>query len=323
MLKYSILIVISLLLSLATQAQESNSVFHFLKLPHSAHAAALGGENVSIIEDDLTMAIQNPALLSCVADKTLNLNYMLYIDGVNVAGAAFSRMIGDRSSWAISAQYVGYGTLKETTEENIEIGSFSAKDMVMSGIYSYDLSDYWSGGVKANLIYSNYEKYSSFAIGVDLGLNYYDQSSDFSASLVARNLGGQLVAFDDKREKLPADLQIGFTKRMAHAPFRLSLTFYNLTNWKSYPLAEKKEKFVRKFLNHTALGLDFLPTNNLYLSLGFNFRQGYEMKIADSSHWAGLTAGAGIQVKRFKLGMAYSKYHISSSSLTFNLSLTL
>ena len=66
------------------------------------------------------MAVQNPALLSCVADKTLNLNYMLYMDGVNVGGAAFARTAGERSTWAITAQYVDYGELKETTEENIE-----------------------------------------------------------------------------------------------------------------------------------------------------------------------------------------------------------
>ena len=200
MLKKNIFIVLLLLFWVRTQAQVDNSVFQILNLPFSSHAAALGGENISIIEDDLTMAVHNPALLSCVADKTLNLNYTLYIAGVNAASAAFSRVLGDRSTWAVTAQFVNYGTMKETTSENIITGTFSAKDMAFSGIYSYDLSDYWSGGVKANLIYSNYDKFSSFAIGVDLGLNYYHQNSDFSFSLVARNLGGQIVAFEDKHD---------------------------------------------------------------------------------------------------------------------------
>ena len=68
------------------------------------------------------------------------------MDGVNVGGAAFARTAGERSTWAITAQYVDYGELKETTEENIETGTFSAKDISISGIYTYDLSDYWSGG---------------------------------------------------------------------------------------------------------------------------------------------------------------------------------
>ncbi|MGG6495838.1 UNVERIFIED_CONTAM: DUF3308 domain-containing protein, partial [Bacteroidetes bacterium 56_B9] len=78
---------------------------------------------------------------------------------------------------------------------------------------------------------SHYDKYSSFAIGVDLGLNYYHQESDFSASLVARNLGGQLKAFEERHEKLPVDVQLGFSKRLSHAPFRLSLTLHDLTHW--------------------------------------------------------------------------------------------
>ena len=298
MLKKNIFIVLLLLFWVRTQAQEDNSVFQFLKLPFSSHAAALGGENISIIEDDLTMAVHNPALLSCVADKTLNLNYTLYIAGVNAASAAFSRVLGDRSTWAVTAQFVNYGTMKETTSENIITGTFSAKDMAFSGIYSYDLSDYY--------------KFSSFAIGVDLGLNYYHQNSDFSFSMVARNLGGQIVAFEDKREKLPVDVQVGITKRLSHAPFRISATLYNLTDWKN-----------SKFFDHAVIGMDFLPTDNFYVSLGYNFRRTNEMKVADSSHWAGFTAGAGLQIKRFKLGAAYAKYHLSTSSLLFNLSMTL
>ena len=113
MLKKSFITALLLLIFSVLRAQDGTSAFQFLKLPFSAHASALGGENISIIEDDLTMAVQNPALLSCVADKTLNLNYMLYMDGVNVGGAAFARTAGKRSTWAITAQYVDYGELKK------------------------------------------------------------------------------------------------------------------------------------------------------------------------------------------------------------------
>ncbi len=312
MLKKNILILLLIFWAGTSQAQEDNSIFQFLKLPFSAHAAALGGENITVVEDDITMAVQNPALLSCVADKTINFNYMFYIDGVKVASAAFSRLFGERSAWALTAQYVDYGSMKEVTEENIILGSFSAKDIAIGGIYSYDLSDYWSGGVKANLIYSKYAHYNSFAMGVDLGVNYYDQERDFSFSVACRNLGGQIIAFEDQHEKLPINLQVGITKRLAHAPFRISATLYNLSDWKN-----------SKFLNHCAIGLDFIPTETFYVALGYNFQRGDEMKIAGSSHWAGLTAGAGLQIKRFKLGASYGKYHLSASSFLFNLSMTL
>lgn len=316
--------VISLLSLLMAHAQDGSTVFNFLKIPISSHAAALGGENISIVEDDLTMAIHNPALLSCVSENTLNLNYMTYLEGVGVASAAYSRFAGERSAWAVAAQYFDYGKMQHRDPENNYLGEFSVKDMAFMGIYNYDLSDYWSGGVTAKMIYSTAEDYTSFAIGVDLGLNYYNQASDFSASLVLKNLGGQLVAFDEKREKLPIDIQLGITKKLAHAPFRVSATMTQLTNWDSSPKADgKKDNFGKLLINHFVLGLDFMPSDNLYVALGYNCRRGNEMKINDSSHWAGLSLGAGIQIKKIKVSGSYAKYHIAGSSLLFNLAMVL
>lgn len=322
-----LLLIITILLSpLATQAQSGGSVFKFLELPFSSHASALGGDNVSIIEDDITMAIHNPALLSCVTDKTLNLNYMNYIDGVSVGSAAFSRTLGERATWAVAAQYVNYGTFKETNAEDVELGTFSAKDMAFTGIYTYDLSDYLSGGLSTKMIYSTYEKYSSFAVGVDLGLNYYDENSGYSASVVARNLGGQIKAFDEVRENLPFDLLMGVSRKLSHAPFRLSVTMHNLTDWNSSSNTsgtEKKDKFSKVLLNHFIFGIDFIPTKTTYVSLGYNCKRASDMKINGASGWSGMALGAGIQIKRLKIGTSYAKYHTSSSSLLFNFAMTL
>ena len=44
--------------------QESETAFNFLRLPVSAHAAALGGDNITITDDDPTLIFHNPALIS-------------------------------------------------------------------------------------------------------------------------------------------------------------------------------------------------------------------------------------------------------------------
>lgn len=313
--------VFTLLISRLQAQGDGSATFQFLQLPFSAHASALGGENISLIEDNPTLAVHNPALLSCASDKSFSLNYLYYIKGVNVAGAAFTRTAGARSNWAVAAQYVDYGTMKEANVEGTVSGDFSAKDIWLAGLYAYDLSDYWSGGVRANLIYSHYDRYSSFAVGVDLGLNYFHQESDFSASIVVRNLGGQLKAFEEKHEKLPVNLQAGFSKRLSHAPFRLSLTLNDLTHWSDAD--NNTKKLGRKLLNRVVMGVDFLPTENFYAAIGYNFRRADEMEVAGSSRWSGFTAGAGIRVKRLKVDASYAKYHVSSSSLNLNLTYTL
>ena len=51
------------------------------------------------------------------------------------------------------------------------------------------------------------------------------------------------------------------------------------------------------------------------------------MKISDSdgdsAHGAGISLGAGLSLERFKLHVAYGKYHVSASSILINISYAL
>jgi long-subunit fatty acid transport protein len=319
--------ILTLLMTLAgaSMAQDDTTVFPFLRLPHSAHATALGGENITTITDDLTLAFHNPALLSNVADKTLNLNFTSYIEGSKVASAAFSRQFGERSAWAASVQYMDYGKITETDIENNELGTLSAKDMAFMGTYSYLLSEQWSGGVTAKFIHGSYAEYTSFAIGVDLGLNYFHEEKELSASLTLKNLGGQVKTFDEENEKLPLNMQVGFTKRLAHAPIRISVTLDDLTHWESsyYNPEEKNVSFGDLLFNHVILGVEIAPSERFYLSAGYNFKRGNDLKAEGGSKWTGATIGGGLQMKRIKLGVAYANYHTAASSLVLNFSMGL
>lgn len=298
-----------------TKAQDSRTGYNFLRLPVSAHAAALGGDNISIIEDDESMIFNNPALLSSVSDKTINLNYMNYMSGANTASASFNRIIKERASVAASAQFVDYGKMKETDENNIQTGEFSAKDISIAGYFSYMLTDRLAGGITAKFITSYIGDYNSIAMGVDLGLNYYDPEKEWSVSLVAKNLGGQMKAYDDQYDRIPIDIQLGASKRFAHMPFRISATLVDL-NHLDY-----------KFINHLVAGVDIIISPTIWVGAGYNFRRANEMKITEtdgeSSHGAGLSFGAGINLERFKLNLAYGKYHVSSSSILINLAYSL
>lgn len=307
-------------------AQESTSSFTVLKLPVSSHAAGLGGENVSVVEDTPWAGWSNPALYSVVSDKSLGLDFMSYAGGGSWMGAQFVKALGERHTVAASAQYMGYGSMDETDESGTVIGSFSPKDMVIGGAYSYLLSDRWAGGAALKAVYSRYADFSAFALALDLGLNYYDEDTDLSASFVLRNVGAQLKSFDGRTERVPFCMQLGVTKGMAHAPVRISVTMTDLTRWSSddyfHPEGERLS-FGKKLINHFVIGVDVLPTSNIYLCAGYNFRRAYELKAAGSAHGAGLTFGGGVQLSRFKLGASYAKYHLSASSLQFNVAYSL
>lgn len=295
---------------LPLHAQESQEVYNFLRLPVSAHVAALGGDNITICEDDPTLIFHNPALICNAADKSLNLNFMTYMEGSKTASASFVKAWKERATWGVSAQYMDYGSMKETTADNIELGTFSAKDIAIAGSFAYLLSDHWSGGITLRFISSSIAGYNSIGIASDLGLNYYDEEHGWSVSAVAKNLGGQVKAYQDEYEKIPFDLQMGVSKQLAAAPLRFSATLSRLNRWDT------------SFIQHLAVGIDFFIGETVYLAAGYNFRRRDEMKVSDgdssSSHGAGLSAGAGLTLKRFKLGVAYAKYHVSASSLLIN-----
>ena len=97
-MKKGFFIYVLMLFSCLAEAQESKNAYNFLRLPVSAHEAALGGENVSIVADDPSLMFSNPALLWNVSDKTIGLNYMNYMEGVNTASASFNRTVGEKAA---------------------------------------------------------------------------------------------------------------------------------------------------------------------------------------------------------------------------------
>ena len=305
------------LISVLTWAQDSQTGYNFLRLPVSAHAAALGSDIISIIEDDPSLMFHNPALLSSVSDKSLNLNYMNYMEGANAASASFSKIVKEKATIGVMAQFLDYGKMKEVDEHNVQTGEFSAKDIAIASALSYQLGTNIVGGITARLITSYIGDYNAFAMGVDLGVNYYDPEKEWSVSATVKNLGGELDAFEEEYNKLPLDLQIGASKRLIGSPLRLSATLVDMNHLN------------KKFIHHLVAGADVILSPQIYLAVGYNFRRASEMEIVSndeergSSHGAGLSLGGGIQLDRFKLNVAYGKYHVSSHSLLISASFVL
>lgn len=316
------------LMPLPLAAQEYASSFNTLRLPISAHTAALGGNNVSAIEDAPETGWQNPALYANVSDKSLSLNFMSYFSNTSWMGAHFVKAVGERHTVAVGAQLMNFGKMDETDEAGNVVGTFSAKDFVVGGGYSYLLSERWTGGANAKFAFSNLADRSSIAMAFDVGVNYYNEETDFSASATLQNFGLQLKTYEDAtRAHLPFSLTLGLSKGMEHLPVRFHLTLMDLNHWKSsyYILPEDKDQnksdkvsFTKIALNHLTVGLDILPTDNFYIALGYNFRRAYELKASGSSHFAGLSAGGGLRIKRFQMGLSYARYHQVGNSIMAN-----
>lgn len=315
-------------LVLPVQAQiegAGSSVFHFMGLPASARLNALGGENVSLADGDVSMAYMNPALLTSETDKVLQLNYAYYLAGTMFGSAMYGHNWGD-NYFSASIHYLDYGKMDYTDEwGQVTGGTFTAKDMCVHLTYARQLGPMFRVGATVKPIFSVYERYTSFALGADVGGHFQTRDSLFQMGLALRNIGWQLKGFYEEdwgqqTEMLPLNLELGMSLRLAHAPLRFSVTMHNLQRWDLAPW-EEEVKWYDMLFRHTIWALDIVPkSEKFYLTVSYNHRRQAEMAIKEVSSMAGLGLGAGLKIKKFRLGLAYSQYSKSNFTLQASLS---
>lgn len=318
---------------LGVRAGNSTDGYSFLNIPSSSHVFGLGGNNITVIDDDVTLADQNPALLGPELEMQVAAGYMRYMNSGNFASVRFGTGAGEHSGWAVGLRYLGYGKFEGYDEFGTPTGSFTPNDVIIEGSYARDISSRWRGGASLKLIYSGYERYQAFAIAADLGVNYYDDEKDLSFSVVLKNMGGQVKRLDMRHTRLPFDIQIGYMQTIGSSPFQISITANNLTRWEipyySYndtgegDLLKEKKGFFTNFFRHLVFGLQYQPSDKFYACLGYNYKTHSDMTAFNNSFLSGFSIGAGFRTRGFGVGASFAMPHKSAASVMLNLSCTI
>lgn len=332
-MKRTAIAIMGVVAGVCAMAQESSSSYDFLNIPTSSHVYTLGGRNIAIVDPDVTLVEQNPALLGPEIDMQVAFNYMHYMGSGNFAGVRYGMGAGERGAWAFGIRYLNYGSIEGFDYNGAPTGNFSPADVVFEGTYSHDITDRLRGGMNLKMIYSTYEQYNAFAMAVDLGINYYNEEKDLSLSAVISNAGGQLKRFDREYARLPFDIRLGYMQSLGSSPFQLSINATHLTRWKLPYYSHDKNKpeeqqtlksgFFSNLFRHLVFGLQYSPSEKFYIGLGYDYKMRTDMGSYQRNFFSGFTVGAGIRVKSFGVGVAYAMPHKSGSSLTVNLSCTL
>lgn len=317
-----------------------NNTFEFLNLPISARVAALGGNNISARDNDLNITITNPALLTDSMDNNMALSYVNYFADVNYGYMAYVKKIKKIGLISGGIQYSDYGKFKSADEFGNVIGSFKASDMSINLSYANSVFDSnLVVGATLKTVYSAMETYYSWGSAVDLGAVYARPAKKFTVGFVIKNIGRQWKPYTvGNYEKLPFEMQIGFTKQPKHVPFRLSVTYENLEQWDlTYndpnnpvngkdPLTgkvikqSKFKKYGDQFMRHIVIGGEFIITKNLYLRGGFNYQRRKELSIIEKKGMTGFSFGFGFKVYKLHLSYARSVYHLAGASNNFSIS---
>ena len=315
------LIIVWFLVGLSLWAQGSTT-FDYLLLPHSARSSALGGMNVSVIENDASLIYDNPAFLGSEMDKTLLVSYLSYIADIGMGNITFTKQLGEKTSFGIGALYANYGNMIETTDENLTVGDLRASDICGSIFVAHDLTEHLRGGITGKFLYSNYYHNTAIGLGVDLGLSYCSEDNTFSLGLVGKNIGRQVKAYEEKLANLPWDIQFGISKRLTHAPIRFSVTAMHLKRWRFDDVYATRDSFIKTLGKHFIAGIEIMPSDNFWIGVGYNIKRAADMHLENGNKLGGFSAGFGLWIKTFNVGCSIGKYNTAATSFMISLATT-
>ncbi len=330
--------IIALILLLAgasprTEAQITGGqyAFRFLSLSPSARITGLGGAQIAVRDDDAAFALTNPAALNPSMDGKLSFQHNFFLSDIQHGYASYAQHLAKLGLTVHGGlQYMGYGELKQADEFGNVLGEVKASESAFTLGAGKMLSERLSLGLNFRFAVSTLDVYQSSALLADAGLMYADTARRITAALVIRNYGAQLATYNGRRESLPNDIQIGFSKRLKYLPFRFSVIAHHLHRWniryddpnldddETLPFVEDANQdsgspFLDNLFRHLIFNGEFLfgATENFRIRLGYNHLRKSELSVRNYRSLAGFTAGMGVKVSRFRIDAGYGAYHLA------------
>lgn len=321
---------------------QSGRVYEFVNLPATARITALGGYAVPAVDNDLGMALYYPSLIGPNLDNQISFNFVNYFGDINYGTAAFSKGFERTGNLTMAVQYINYGLFSETDEYGNSYGEFGAAEYAVSLGWGRSLNEKISIGSNIKALTSHLERYTSFGLAADVAVSYMDTARMLATSLVFRNIGRQIIQHGTSNEALPFDIVFGASKKLINAPLRFSLVAHNLHIYdltydeletfgqfsinepSAAPTAQERfEEASGKVLRHLVLGMEFVPSENFILGLGYNYRRRQEMKVDSRISTVGLSWGIGVKISRFMFHYGRSNYHLAGAPNHFSISTNL
>jgi hypothetical protein len=310
--------------------------YDFLNLTTNPHLAALGGKIGSYDDTDLGLTLFNPALLNSQMHNKLTFSYVSYYAKVKYGSFMYSRDIGKYGTFGVGVMQVNYGSFIEADPTGIINGSFSGSDMAFNLVYAKTFDSTYTFAVNLKPLYSHLYTYNSYGVAADFGFNYRKPNGLFSAGIVFRNIGTMLKPYTpDTWQKLPFEIVAGFSKKLAHAPFRFVVTLHQLQNYSLYykrpdvsnstlglessAKDSKMKEISNEALSHLILGAEFVPFKSFCFRVGYNYQRRNELKVVENTSSVGFSWGFGLRVSKFQLSYGQSRYHLAGPSKYFSI----
>ncbi len=316
--------------------------FQFLNLPNTARASALGGLQIAVKDDDAGFAWSNPATLNPSMSGQLVFNHHFHLADLQNGYFGYAQNLKKyHLTTHFGVQYMRFGTVKMADEFGLVTGELKPSETAVALGAGYQLYEKVTIGANLKFAQSNLGLAKSTAILGDLAALYAD-SSGWTASVVFKNMGGMVNFYNEKREPMPFDIQLGISKRLKHLPFRLSVTAHHLYQrdvryddpnlqadntdfFGEQPKESKLKTGVDNLFRHLNFGGEFLfgKKENFRLRLGYNHLRHQEMTVPNLRSLAGFSGGVGLKISRIRVDFGYSSWHLAGGSVHFGVSTNL
>lgn len=293
-------------------AQTGEAVLHFLSLPATTKSMALGGVTTTVVANDAALGLESPALFGREQHGQLSLSYMNHWGESHLGTAFYTRQSGARGAWGVGARYINYGQIQGRDLSGIATVNYGAKDIMLQGSYSYELTNYLRLGMSIKGIYSLLADYTAFGLGADVGLNYFSQSKERSVGISLVNVGTLLRPYSPKaQEALPWDIRIGYSQKFSHAPFQLHITAYGLRPTPQSEYVPKGLGSAAKILRRLAFGFEYVPNDMFWLAVGYNPRLAQNYRELSGAKLSGLSLGVGFNRAGYRAAVSVTAYDSS------------
>ena len=300
--------------------------FPFLDLTYNARSAGLGGNFISVMDNDVTMGIANPSLLNSKMDKDISFSSSLLPGRINhgMLGYGFN-LKSIESTMAGYIKYISYGTIERTAVNGTSEGTFSPFEMIAGASIGKQLNKRISLGANLNFLYSQLETYSSFGGTVDFAATYRLEEHGFLVTMLAKNIGYQFKGYiKGNRSPLPVEVQLATSYRVKHAPFRITLLAHHLNKWDityNDPSLEptidpltgevvpvERAGWFEKLGRHFSYQLEVLAGKNIDIRIGFDYHRRKELALEQRPGIAGFSFGMGVHFTKFRLDYGFTAY---------------
>lgn len=340
MLKSLQLFIFSLTFASISAQIGGNYTYEFLGLPNSARETALGGSLITVADDDVNLALANPALLSDKTNRSLAFNHNFIFDGISSGYFSYGFQSFGLNSHA-GIKYVNYGDFIGADPLGNQTGTFSANELAIHIGSSKVINEAFTVGVNIKAISSTLESYNSFGMATDIGVLYHKPEANYQLAFTIKNIGGELSTFTDTRQQAPLDIQIAYSKKLTHLPFRFSITLHQLQQWSIRyddpnavqetdlfgETSEESElkKEVDNLFRHIIFSGEFLlgRSQNLRLRLGYNHFRRQELSVSDFRSLSGFSTGFGLKINRFRIDYGVGYHHLAGATNQLTISTNL